>query len=255
MSEKITKTEQKTAIVTGGGRGIGLGITQRLLQDGYTVVIVGRTTPSTDIGQAQFVQADISNQQDRTRIIQTATKINNRLDLLVNNAGVPPKTRVDLLEMTEESYDHVLGINLKGTMFLSQAAAAQMVTQDKDNNGLRGTIINISSVSATMPSINRGEYCISKAGLSMVTQLFAARLAKESIPIYEIRPGVIDTDMLSEQARTRYTKMLQEGGFPMNRWGTPQDIADVVAFMATGTMKYTTGQVINIDGGLEMKVL
>lgn len=244
---------QKVAIVTGGSRGIGLGITQRLKQDGYDVVIMGRSLPSDDLG-VSFVQGNLSSHADRENLVATALSLSGRIDLLVNNAGIAPRVRTDLLEMTMESYDEVLDINLKGPMFLSQLVATHMVKQEA-LDGLRGVIVNVSSVSARASSSNRGEYCVSKAGVSMLTELFATRLAEDGILVYEVRPGVIDTSILSTAAREKYSKLLEDGLFPIRRWGLPEDVANVVSILGSGTMRYTTGQAINVDGGLMLQRL
>ena len=174
--------------------------------------------------------------------------------MLVNNAGVAPKVRRDLLEMTEESFDHVVGINTKGTMFFTQAVARQMISQTWDYPGKRGTIVNVSSCSAEVSSIGRGEYCISKAGVSMLTTLFADRLAGEGILVNEVRPGVIATDMTAI-VKEKYDKMFAEGVFPIARWGTPEDIAGVVSAYASDKFTYTTGNYVDVDGGFHIKRL
>ena len=246
---------KKTAIVTGGSRGIGLAITQRLQEEGYAVVTMGRSVPTEDLGDAIFVQGDLSNHADRQRLVEKALSVNGTIDLLVNNAGVAPDKRVDLLEMTQESYDKVMDINLKGPMFLSQLVAQQMVSQGAKDGFLRGVIVNVGSVSAKASSSNRGEYCLSKAGISMLTQLFATRFAEDGILVYEVCPGVIDTSILAPVAREKYTKLLEEGAFPIRRWGKPEDVANVVSILGSGTMAYTTGQIIYVDGGLMLQRL
>jgi 3-oxoacyl-[acyl-carrier protein] reductase len=177
-----------------------------------------------------------------------------RIDVLINNAGVAPKTRMDLLETTEESMDHVLGINLKGTFFLTQLVANVMTRQLERDPDSRPKIINISSVSAYTSSVNRGEYCISKAGLSMVTSLFADRLAEYGILVYEIRPGIIKTDMTAA-VQEKYDRLIEQGLTPVKRWGVPQDIADAVSVLCSGKLGFSTGEVLNVDGGFHLRRL
>ncbi len=171
------------------------------------------------------------------------------MHVLVNNAGIAPKERRDVLEATEESFDQVISTNLKGTYFITQLAANWLIQQKQFDPDFTGCIINISSISATVVSVNRGEYCVSKAGLSMATQLFAVRLGEFDIPVYEIRPGVIDTDMTAG-AKAKYDKLIKEGLSVQKRWGYPQDVGSVVGALASGNFPYSTGQVILVDGGL-----
>jgi 3-oxoacyl-[acyl-carrier protein] reductase len=177
-----------------------------------------------------------------------------RLDVLVNNAGVAPSVRADILEATQESFDRVLGINLKGPYFLTQLAARWMIEQRQADSAFAGVIVNISSVSATDASVNRGDYCISKAGVAMATQLWAHRLAEFGIAVYEIRPGVIRTDMSTAVAE-KYDKLIASGLTVENRWGVPQDVGRAVAMLARGDLSYATGNVLNIDGGLTLRRL
>ena len=173
--------------------------------------------------------------------------------MLVNNAGVAPSQRVDLLDMTEESFDRVVGINAKGTMFMTQAVARQMLTQEFCGPR-RGVIINISSISAVVSSTNRAEYYISTAGASMLTTLFADRLAAEGIFVYEVRPGVIDTDMTAK-VRKKYDELIEQGAFPIKRWGRPEDVANVVSAFCSDKFLYTTGNYIDVDGGFHIQRL
>lgn len=254
---------EKTAIVTGSSRGIGYQIARRLGQDGFRVVISATGKQEkyqkaldalTEEGiRWLYVQADIGEKADRLRLISDTVEAFGRIDVLVNNAGVAPAVRADLLEMTEESFDRVLGINTKGTMFLSQEAAKQMLKQEPVG-AKRGTIINISSCSAEVSSINRGEYCVSKAGISMLTKLFADRLAGEGIFVHEIRPGVIETDM-TKGVQEKYDKLIQEGAFPIARWGRGEDVAEAAAVFAGDSFLYTTGNYIDVDGGFHIKRL
>ena len=254
---------KRTALVTGASRGIGLAIARQLGLDGMNVVmvatgsreknasaIVGLENEGITVG---YVQADISKHDDRLRIVSEAVSLFGRIDVLVNNAGVAPLQRADLLEMTEESFDRVVGINTKGNMFLTQAVARQMISQEP-LDGRKGVIINISSCSSVVSSVNRGEYCVSKAGISMLTTLYADRLAPEGILVHEVRPGVIDTDMTST-VHGKYNKLIDEGVFPIARWGKPEDVANAVSALASDKFMYTTGNYIDVDGGFHIRRL
>ena len=238
------------ALVTGATRGIGKGIATMLADNGYTVVAVG-TREAGDAYNGIYIQGDISNADDRKRIIDTVYEKYGQLNVLVNNAGVAPLERMDLLEMSVESMDRLLDINLKGTFFLTQYAASKMIAE---NSELPQMIINITSISADTTSINRGEYCISKAGLSMVTKLFADRLSEYGINVYEIRPGIIETDMTAK-VKDKYTALIEGGLLPIKRMGQPEDVAKTVLALANGGMLYTTGEVIHVDGGFHLKRL
>ena len=253
----------KTALVTGGRRGIGRAIAARLSIDGFNVAINGVSKISGDDsfddikGRHIYIQGDISNASDRKNIIDLTMESFGRIDLLVNNAGVAPNVRADLLEMSEESYDRVMGINTKGNMFLTQEVAKIMIKQPLFNEDIkikRGTIINISSCSAAVSSITRGEYCVSKAAVSMLTLLYADRLAKEGIFVHEIRPGVIETDMTST-VKQKYDDLIAQGLFPIARWGMAEDIANAVSVFASDSFLYTTGNYIDIDGGFHIRRL
>ncbi|MEQ6119203.1 3-ketoacyl-ACP reductase [Reichenbachiella sp. MALMAid0571] len=249
----------KYALVTGGTRGIGLGISVCLAKEGYNLAVNGVRNES-DVSEVLdqlrtygvdviYCQGNLGLESDRHSILNKISKEFGQLDVLVNNAGVAPKERIDILNTTEESYDYVMSINLKGTFFLTQEAAGMMIAQ-KDKE-VQKCIINISSISATVASVNRGEYCISKAGMSMITALFATRLAEHNIPVYEVRPGLIATDMTSG-AKEKYDKLIADGLTLQPRWGAPEDIGKVVASMAIGQLAYSTGQVIMVDGGLSI---
>lgn len=251
---------KRTAVITGASRGIGYAIAKQLGLDGYNVVVVA-TGPQeknqaaldalTELNiQWAYVQANIGDHDDRLRIVSEALAAFGRIDALVNNAGVAPLVRADLLEMTEESFDRVIGINTKGNMFLTQAVAKQMISQEP-LGGRKGVIVNVSSCSSVVSSISRGEYCVSKAGVSMLTTLFADRLAAEGILVHEIRPGVIATDMTST-VTAKYDKLIQDGVFPIARWGTPEDVADAVSVMCSDKFRYTTGNYIDVDGGFHI---
>lgn len=254
---------KKTAIVTGGSRGIGFAISKQLGLDGYNVVIVA-TKKKEDYRQSfielenmgiayTYIQGSVCNSEDRERIVETVISKFGGIHVLINNAGVAPIVRSDLLEMTEESFDRVISINTKGTMFFTQAVAKQMLKQPIEGKK-RGTIINISSCSAQVSSTGRGEYCISKAGVSMITLLYADRLAAEGILVHEIRPGVIATDMTAS-VKSKYDQKFQEGVFPIARWGTPEDVANVVSAFCSDKFLYTTGNYVDVDGGFHIKRL
>ncbi len=250
---------KKTAIVTGASRGIGRAISLKLAADGFAVIAAARadeTKAAEYIAQLKdispesiYVPTDISLKEDRVRLIDAAYDTFGKLDVLVNNAGVAPLERRDLLEMTEDSMDRLLDINLKGTFFLTQYAAQRMVASKSGE-----MIINVTSMSAYTASINRGEYCISKAGLAMVTELFAARLAEYGVNVYEIRPGIIRTDMTAGVSQ-KYEDLIAGGLLPIARMGLPEDIAKAVSALALGALPYSTGEVLNIDGGFHLRTL
>jgi 3-oxoacyl-[acyl-carrier protein] reductase len=201
-----------------------------------------------------YCQGDVTSREAREAMLSNIKSHFGRLNLLVNNAGVAPKVRADVLETTEESFDYVLNTNLKSNYFLTQAVAHWMIQQKQENPDFEARIINVSSISATVASVNRGEYCVSKAGLSMVTQLFAARLGEFGIPVYEVRPGVIKTDMTAG-VTAKYDALIADGLTVQPRWGLPTDVGKAVAAIATGAFPYSTGQVFMIDGGLTLSRL
>jgi 3-oxoacyl-[acyl-carrier protein] reductase len=252
---------EKSALITGGSRGIGFAISQQLGSDGYAVAIMDRNQQENYSENLEkltekgirwiYVQGDITVAADRQNCVDTVVREFGRIDVLVNDAGVAPRARKDLLEMTEESFDFVVGVNTKGTMFMTQTVAKQMVKQEI-NGRKRGTIVNVSSCSAVVSSISRGEYCISKAGVSMLTTLYADRLAPEGIYVYEVRPGVIATDMTAA-VTDKYNKMIEDGAFPIKRWGFPEDIAAAVSAFCTDKFLYTTGNYVDIDGGFHIQ--
>lgn len=252
---------KKVALVTGGSRGIGLGIAKCLANNGFDLAINGMraeedTADSLDelrsLGvEVAYCRGDVADSAQRQNIFDIINKKFGRLNVLVNNAGVAPKERKDILEATEESFDYVLKTNLNSAYFLSQTAANWMISQKKSNSEFQGAIINISSISATIASVNRGEYCVAKAGMSMMTQLFAVRMGEYNIPVYEVRPGIIATDMTSG-VKEKYDKLLSEGLCVTSRWGLPEDVGLAVASLATGNFPYSTGQVIMVDGGLSI---
>lgn len=254
---------KKTAIVTGGSRGIGYGIVRQLGLDGYNVAILDVNDPQDYKDNLEelnrlgidflYVQGSTTSQEDRELFLQKTVEKYGDIDVLVNNAGVAPKVRQDLLEMTEESFDYVVGTNTKGTMFMTQLVAKQMLKQEVKGRR-RGVIVNISSSSVTVSSTNRGEYCVSKAGVAMLTTLYADRLAADDIQVYEIRPGVIETDM-TKVVHKKYSDLIEQGVFPIARWGTPQDIAGAVSAFCSEKFIYSTGNYIDIDGGFHIKKL
>lgn len=254
---------KKTAIVTGSSRGIGYATLRQLGLDGYNVVMVAtgpREKNAEAIQQLKaegitvgYVQANVADHDDRLRIVSETIALFGRIDVLVNNAGVAPLVRADLLEMTEESFDRVIGINTKSNMFLTQAVANQMIQQEPRGKR-KGVIVNISSCSAVVSSTSRGEYCVSKAGISMLTTLYADRLASEGILVHEVRPGVIATDMTST-VQAKYDKLIADGLFPIARWGTPEDVANAVSALVSDKFQYTTGNYIDVDGGFHIKRL
>jgi NAD(P)-dependent dehydrogenase (short-subunit alcohol dehydrogenase family) len=257
-------TENRVAIVTGASRGIGNAIAAKLAGEGYAIVAVGTSAlekVSANLQKIQqsgtrfaYVQADVSTDAGRQSIVNCAMEQFGRIDVLVNNAGVAPKVRMDILETTEESMDRVLGINLKSTFFLSQAVANIMRREVAEIPGITPKIVNISSISAYTSSTMRAEYCISKAAISMVTLLFADRLADEGINVYEIRPGVINTDMTSV-VKEKYDALISSGLTPIKRWGQPEDVANAVSVVCSGMLNFSTGEVINVDGGFHIRRL
>ena len=252
----------KTALVTGAARGIGRAVAEKLAENKFDIGVVYVSADEAarevveacaELGvQTVSIKADISRRDGREKISQVMHDKFKRLDLLVNNAGVAPKERLDILEATEESYDWVMDVNLKGPYFLTQTAAKWMIDEKKAAADYAPAIVNISSISAYTSSPKRGEYCLSKAGMGMMTQLYADRLAEFGIPVFEIRPGIIQTDMTSS-VQEKYDRLILEQGLtPIRRWGQPDDVAKAVAAIALGYLPYSTGEVINVDGGFHM---
>ncbi len=271
----------KVALVTGGSRGIGFGIAEKLAAEKWDLVINGvreESAVSEPLAKLRaygvkvgYARGDIGSSEGRAAILVathafcrsllagdgSAAGIDStrypllatRSFVLVNNAGVAPKVRADLLETSEESYDYVMSTNLRGVFFLTQAFARDMVAAKKADPAFSGCIVNITSISATVVSITRGEYCIAKAGLSMMSQLFATRLGPDGIPVYEVRPGVIKTDMTAGVTE-KYDKLIAGGLNIQPRWGFPEDVGKAVASLARGDLPFSTGQVIMVDGGL-----
>lgn len=253
-----------TALVTGGSRGIGFAISKKLCENGYDVAINGVRSEERvqDVLQelqstgsrAIYCQGDISSAEDRSAILEKIRSEFGQLNVLVNNAGVAPNERKDPLEATEESYDRVMSINLKGPYFLTQLAARWMVEQKEKDPAFEATIITVGSISATVVSPNRGEYCISKAGLAMHNKVWAVRLAEYDIPVYEVRPGIIATDMTSGVTE-KYDKLIAEGLTVQRRWGQPEDVGKAVLSLSEGDFPYSSGEVIMVDGGLSVQRL
>lgn len=261
------------ALITGASRGIGRGIALELARIGYDLIInCARNLAAAEktardcveaakvsgraIG-AKICRADIGSSNDRFQLIEFVRSKMGRLDLLVNNAGVAPEVRADILDATEESFDRVLNINVKGPYFLTQLAARWMIEQVRSANAdgvISPKIVTISSISAYTASANRGDYCVAKAALSMLTPLYASRLADFGIQVFEIRPGIVATDM-TEPVKEKYDKLIGEGLTPMKRWGTPEDIGKAVAAIAQGLLPFSTGEVINVDGGFHLRRL
>ena len=255
---------KRVALVTGGTRGIGFGVAQALAREGFDVAVCGLREESAvsdalktlrSLGaEALYCRCDVAQCEARTEMLAAVRQRFGRLHVLVNNAGIAPKERHDILEATEESFEQVMRTNLQGPYFLTQAVAKWMGEQKKAEANFGGCIINISSISATVASVDRGDYCISKAGVAMATQLWATRLGEIGIPVYDVRPGIIKSDMTSA-ATTKYDKLLAEGLAIQRRWGTPEDLGKVVAALARGDMPYSTGAVIMVDGGLTVQRL
>jgi 3-oxoacyl-[acyl-carrier protein] reductase len=254
---------KRVALVTGGTRGIGLGIARALAADGFLLALCGvREAGEVSSvlaelgapGTARYFRADIGERSDRGRLVAEVKAAFGRLHVLVNNAGVAPRERVDLLEAGEESFERLLRVNLQGPYFLTQGVARWMIEQGRANASFSGCVVNVTSISATVASTNRGEYCVSKAGLAMASQLWAVRLAEVGIPVYEVRPGIIRTDM-TQGAVEKYDRLIGEGLVPQGRWGTPEDVGRVVSALARGEAPYSTGAVIVVDGGLTLSRL
>jgi NAD(P)-dependent dehydrogenase (short-subunit alcohol dehydrogenase family) len=261
------------ALITGASRGIGRGVALELAKLGWDVVInfagnaaAAQKTATDCVSlakaqhksvRAEICQGDIGATRDRQRLIEFTRETFNRLDLLVNNAGVAPEVRADLLEAGEESFDRLMRINVKGPYFLTQLAAKWMIEQGKAGTStvsVQPRIITISSISAYTASVNRGDYCVAKAALAMLTPLYAARLAEHRINVYEIRPGIIATDMTAP-VKEKYDRLIADGLTPIRRWGAPEDVGKAVAAIAQGALPFSTGEVINVDGGFHLRRL
>jgi len=251
----------RVALVTGGTRGIGLGVARALAREGWRLALCGLRSREavadvlTELSEAgaevEYWPADIGKESDRTQLLASVIARHGALHALVNNAGRAPRVRADLLAATEESFEEVLRTNLQGPYFLTQAVA-RLLIQQRDSGAAAGrAIVFVTSVSADMASPHRGEYCVSKAGLSMAAKLFAVRLAADGIPVYEIRPGIIATDMTAG-VKDAYDKRIGDGLVPDARWGQPEDVGRAVAALLRGDIPYATGTIINVDGGLSI---
>ncbi len=254
-------SERPVAIVTGGSRGIGLGIAIELARDGFDLVVNGRR-PAADVGESLdrlrsygsnvlYVAADIADSAGRDQIVTRTVDHFGRIDSLVNNAGVAPAVRADLMDATEESFERLLRINTRGPYFLTQTVARQMATQHAADPQWRGSVTFVTSVSVTVASVTRGDYCVSKAALAMAVKLWATRLAEYNVGVYEVRPGVIRTDMTSG-VTDKYDRLLADGLAVEPRWGLPEDVGRAVAVLAGGRLTYATGSVLHVDGGLTL---
>ena len=256
--------QRKVALVTGGSRGIGLGVARALAGSGFDLAVNGRraaadVAPALDeLGRlgadVLYCQADVADLSAYAPMLRQVRDRFGRLDVLVNNAGVAPDVRADVLDATPESFDRLISINLRGPYFLTQAVAKWMIEQRLADAAFRGRIVNVSSISAEVASVNRGDYCISKAGVAMATKLWAARLAEFGVDVYEVRPGVIATDMTAA-VKAKYDDLIAGGLTLERRWGTPDDVGRAVAALARGDIPYATGQVLNIDGGMSVRRL
>jgi len=262
-------SEKKVALVTGAGRGIGRGICLRLAEKGFDIVGVDILADPENKNKGLFevklkvegfnreflpVQADISSLDDHQKILDSTLDRFGRIDVLVNNAGVAPEKRTDILETTPTSYDRVLSINTRGAFFLTQKIAKHMIHQVGEDAEKKSCIIFVSSISAYVSSPSRSEYCISKAGLSMATKIFADRLAEFGINVYEVRPGIIQTDMTAP-VKEKYDRLIAEGLIPQKRWGYPADVANAVVSLARGDFAYSTGLVVEVSGGMNIQHL
>ncbi len=255
---------ERVALITGAGRGIGRGIAVALAGRGWRVVInyLGNREAADEAlalvqaagGDGWLVQGDVANGEARSRLVETTLETFGHIDLLVNNAGMAPRVRADVLEMSEASYDEVMAANLKGPFFLTQLVARTMIATPAQGRGSEPAIVNIGSMSAYASSVNRAEYCISKAGVAMMTKVYADRLAEHGIRVYEIRPGIIDTDM-TRVVQAKYERLIGEGLTPIRRWGKPEDVGRAVLAIAEGYLPYSTGEVINVDGGIHLQRL
>lgn len=255
-------SSRQVAVVTGGGRGIGRGIVQALAGQGFSIAVNYRSDRSAALEtcraaiengatEAIPIQADVADLDDGRRLLAESLASFGRIDLWVNNAGVAPAQRLDLLDTTPESWDRVLGTNLRGPFFLTQHVARTLASLVENGVVAEPQIVFISSISSTFASVNRGEYCVSKAALSMVARLFAVRLAPLGIRVYEVRPGVIETDMTGPVSEI-YDRRIADGLSPIRRWGTPADVGKAVAAIASGAFPFSTGEVLHVDGGLNL---
>jgi 3-oxoacyl-[acyl-carrier protein] reductase len=257
----MTPAPRRTALVTGGTRGIGLGVARALAQDGWDLALCG-VRPEAQVGTVldelrhagaavHYVPADLARRDDRARLADDMRTRYGAINALVNNAGRAPRARVDLLDATEESFEELIRTNLQGAYFLTQAIAREQVARRRSDPAFAASIVFITSVSAELASPNRGDYCVSKAGLAMAARLFSARLAEHGIPVYEVRPGIIATDMTAG-VKDVYDRRIADGLVPAGRWGQPEDVGRVVAALVRGDLMYATGSIVHVDGGLSL---
>jgi 3-oxoacyl-[acyl-carrier protein] reductase len=255
------RTDKPLALITGGTRGIGLGIAHALVSEGWNLVLTG-VRPARDVtpvltelltrgAGVEYIVSDIASREARRALVDAIASRYGALNAIVNNAGRAPAVRADLLEASEESFEALMSTNLQGPYFLTQALTRAIVERRRNEPAFRATIVFVTSVSAEMASPNRGEYCVSKAGLAMATKLFAARLAAEGIPVYEVRPGIVATDMTAG-VRETYDRRIADGLVPEGRWGRPEDVGRTVAALVRGDLPYATGSVVYVDGGLSI---
>jgi 3-oxoacyl-[acyl-carrier protein] reductase len=257
----VTYSSRPAALVTGGTRGIGLGIARALARDGWDLALCGvRPEPKVaDVlnelraldASVHYTAADLARSDDRERLLDAVRSRYSVVNALINNAGRAPRVRADLLETAEPDFEALLRTNLQAPYFLTQSIARDQLARRQADSGFRATIVFITSVSAKMASVNRGEYCISKAGLSMAARLFAARLAHEGIQVFEVRPGIVATDM-TRAVRDSYDDRIAGGLVPERRWGQPNDVGRVVAALVRGDLPYSSGTVVCVDGGLSI---
>jgi NAD(P)-dependent dehydrogenase (short-subunit alcohol dehydrogenase family) len=261
MTTSTTPRSRPVALVTGGTRGIGLGIARALARDGWDLVLSGLRA-SSDVspvlaeleahgGRVTYVAADIASREARHALVDQIRRDCGVVNAIVNNAGRAPQVRADLLDATEESFEELMRTNLQGPYFLTQSLARDIVSRRATDSGFRAAIVFVTSVSAELASSNRGEYCVSKAGLAMAVKLFAVRLAPHGIPVFEVRPGIINTDMTAG-VRDVYDRRIADGLVPEGRWGQPEDVGCAVSALLRGDLPYATGSVINVDGGLSL---
>jgi NAD(P)-dependent dehydrogenase (short-subunit alcohol dehydrogenase family) len=252
------------ALVTGGTRGIGLGIARALAHDGWDLALSG-VRAAADVGatvaeletlgsRVTYLAGDIASRDERAALVDHVRRHYGAVNAVVNNAGRAPRVRADLLDATEESFEELIRTNLQGPYFLTQALAPDMIARRAEDPAFRAAIVFVTSVSAEMASPNRGEYCVSKAGLAMAVKLFAVRLAPHNLPVFEVRPGIISTDMTAG-VRQLYDQRIADGLVPEQRWGLPEDVGRAVAALVRGDLPYATGTVINVDGGLSIERL
>ena len=257
----MTAPVERVALITGGTRGIGLGIARALAKEGWTLALSGMRSEAdvaSTLGELRatgvtvgYDDADLSSRSDRARLVASIRAKYGAVNALVNNAGRAPRTRADLFEAEEDSFEELIRTNLQGPYFLTQALGRDQMKRRRTDPTFNASIVFITSVSAELASVNRGEYCVSKAGLSMAVRLFAVRLASDGIPVYEVRPGIIETDMTAG-VKAAYDKRIADGLVPEGRWGVPDDVGRIVAALLRGDAPYATGSVITVDGGLSL---